>query len=76
MLGLVRKPEIALTISRFMVQNFSQNMIQRTIINARTWRIQHCHWNDNLAVKDILCFQSRSGQIMVLSPKLKPSKDV
>ena len=35
-----------------------------------------CHWNDNLAEKDGLCFQSPKGQIMVLSPKLKPSKDV
>ena len=39
-------------------------------------RVDNCHWNDNLAEKDGLCFQSPKGQIMVLSPKLKPSEDV
>ncbi|MBD2240564.1 hypothetical protein H6G35_28910 [Aulosira sp. FACHB-113] len=45
---------------------------QLNAIACKVW----CHWKDNLAVKDILCFQSRSGQIIVLSPKLKRGKGV
>jgi hypothetical protein len=34
-----------------------------------------CHWNDNLAEKDIFCFQLAIGQIMVTRKQFLKSKN-
>ena len=37
--------------------------------------VNNCHWNDNLAEKDIFCFQLAIGQIMVTRKQFLKSKN-
>jgi hypothetical protein len=48
------------------------------LFGSTSQRLQYlnCHWDDNLAGKDSISFQSPIGQIMLQSPKLKLDKDV
>ncbi|WP_225892499.1 hypothetical protein [Nostoc sphaeroides] len=77
------------TVSQVMKSNHPQFLTGDFVLGYDGWQAYgiskgetlrkldpNCHWKDNLAVKDILCFQSRSGQIIVLSPKLKRGKNV
>jgi hypothetical protein len=44
--------------------------------HARSGNIKpDCHWNDNLAEKDIFCFQLAIGQIMVTRKQFLKSKN-